>query len=525
MRKYFSKRAGHDRAMKRWIQFLLFACGTTLFADRYDVQLRYSGQIPYLKIAHFKDDGAKIAEVEYKFWFEVGALKQTTLVCKTPAVDWAPLEKVDGDPKLATDGLGVRVDGLLLWLRNNFRNDGLVISGETASHVVITANRIILGNNRETHLRGNLTLLPLLDKPTVMVRGEVVVDGDCVVDSQRLYIDKDARWYVHGALLGKFKELKTWHRSATHVGRLEAPALLTFENNGTWVTQGDFVAPLAVVKNFERDNSKIPETASTLGQLVVNGTCQVKTLSKETIIGKQRNITTQLLEQYCDKRGAKTFLADIEEERIRKQMLNLVGRRLLPGFTNELDQLWQFYKNTVEEHHRLKVEDGLVMESGHLTKEVWEHLKKDIVWLQESTIDGEKLLTLVWFPCQHTLETLHISPCMVVAGKLNITADGNWANQGLMEATRGDVNITVSGVAQNLGGAIISRNGTVNMQAGVGIVSTNGLIQGAAGVHLMAPLVVAQTEVVRSGTDAVFHSVTGSEAEIRSGYGGGCSSP
>ena len=87
--------------MKRWIQFLLFACGTTLFADRYDVQLRYSGQIPYLKIAHFKDEGTKVAEVEYKFWFEVGALKQTTLVCKTPAVDWAPLEKVDGDPKLA----------------------------------------------------------------------------------------------------------------------------------------------------------------------------------------------------------------------------------------------------------------------------------------------------------------------------------------------------------------------------------------------------------------------------------------
>ncbi len=504
--------------MKRFVQFLLFTWCTTLFADKYEVKLTYSNYIPSLEIKRFNDAGAQIATVTYNFSFTADKLKQTTIICKTSAVDWAPLEKVNGDPKLAADGLGVRIDGALLWLRNNIKNDGLVISGETNSHFVITANRIILGNNQYTYLQGGLMICPLKDKPTIMVRGEVVIDGDCIVNSQRLYIDKDARWTIRGALLGKFTELKTWRRSAVQIIRLGAPELISFQNIGTWVCQGDFIAPKAAVKNVECDNSKVRDVASTLGQLVVDGHCQVVSLVKETIVGKQRNITTQLLEQYgSEKRDGKTFLADIEVERIRNQMLNLVGRRLLPGFTNEDDQLWQFYKNTVEEHHRLKVEDKLVMQLGHLTKEVWEHLKKDIVWLQEVTINGEKLLTLVWFPCKATLQSLHVAPAMVVAGELNFTADGNWVNQGLIEATKGDVTINVSGVAQNEGGALISRSGAVNMQTGVGIISTNGLIQGATGVHLMAPLIVAQTEVVRSGNDAVFHSVTGGDMEIKSG--------
>ena len=508
---------GTKRFMKRWQLLLIFIGCKGLFADTWQAKLTYSGQVPSLEIKHLNDAGAQIATVTYNFGFTWDKLKQTTLVCKTPQLAWAPLEKVAGDPKLATDGLGVRVGGVLFWIRNNARNDGLVISGETRSHVVVTANRVILGNNRETHLHGNLTVNPLKDTPTVMIRGEVVVDGNCIVNSQRLLIDKDSRYYVNGAVSGKFKELITWHRTSIQIGRLDATELVSFQNNGTFVCLGDFIAPKAVVKNVERDNSKVPEAASTLGQLVVNGNCRVVSLNRETVVGKQRNITTQLLEQYGEKRGAKTFLADVEVDHIRKQMLTLVGRRLLPGFTNEIDQLWQFYRNTVEEHHRLKVEDKLVMQLGHLTKEVWEHLKKDVVWLQESTVNGEKLLTLIWFPCKATLQSLHVAPAMVVAGKLNITADGNWVNQGLIEATQGDVKVKVGGVAHNQGGGIISRNGTVNVQAGVGIINTNGLIQGQRGVQLSAPLIVNQTEVVRSGNEDIYHSVTNGNAKIKSG--------
>ncbi|MFQ6723391.1 MAG: hemagglutinin repeat-containing protein, partial [Opitutales bacterium] len=500
------------------IAVLASFASSKLLADTYDIDLNKTSNQYVLQIKRFNPVGVEVGNVRYTFFKKTDKLKQTSLYFQGKEAPWAPLDRS------VAGGLGIRLGNLQVWMRDDWRLDGVVISGQSDDNLTIHANRVILGHDAGLILNGNIVASnktkPAKAIVSLSARGEVVINGDLTVNFPIFSLDKDSTLRVSGSFMGTLPELLTYHRSRMQVGTIQLPELTSVRNYGTVICDNDCLAPRAVFTNGERDCSTIPGVASTKGQLIVNGRCQLAELKAKKELIKQRNVCRELVQKYKQEgQDLPLFSPDEEILIIRSEMHRLAGRRLLPQFTDESDQLWQFFLNTVEEHHRLRVEDGVVLDIGrHLNWGEQCKLKKDIVWMVEFNCDGQKTYAIRLYLCQETMKSLYVNPAMVIAGSFNLTADSNWANQGLMEATRGDVNIQVpGGMLLNQGGGILSRTGAVNLSSGVGIANTNGLIQGATGVAMQAPLIMSETQVGREGSNQQFHSITGGEAEIRSG--------
>lgn len=506
--------------MKRVFWFIAtlasFASNKVL-ADTYDIDLNKTNTQYILQIKHFNTAGTEIGRVRYIFFKKTDKLKQTSLYFQGEEAPWAPLDKH------IEDGLGIRIGNLQVWMRDDWRYDEVVISGQSDDHLMIHASRVILGYKAGLILNGNI-VADNKTKPTksivsLSIRGEVVINGDLTVNFPIFSLDKDSTLKVSGSFMGMLPEILIYHRSCMQIGTLQLPELTIVRNYGTVICNNDCLAPKAVFTNCERDCSAIPGVESTRGQLIVNRRCQLAELKTKKELIKQRNVSRELVQKYKqEEQDLPLFSPDEEILIIRRQMYRLLGRRLLPQFTDESDQLWQFFLNTVEEHHRLRVEDSIVLDIGrHLNWDEQCKLKKDIVWMVEFDFNGQKTYAIRLYLCHETMKSLYVSPAMMIAGSFNLAADNNWINIGLLEATRGDVNVQVPGeMLLNHGGGILSRTGAVNLTSGVGITNTNGLIHGATGVNLQAPLIVSETQVGREGSDQQFHSVTSGEAEIRS---------
>jgi|GEM_PF-1893344 len=152
-----------------------------------------------------------------------------------------------------------------------------------------------------------------------------------------------------------------------------------------------------------------------------------------------------------------------ENRLVRDSIFEQTGKRYLdPSITNDSDQFKYLMDNALTIKDDLKLRPYVSLSTEQIAA-----LTKDIVWMEEREVDGQKVLVPVVYIANVTIERTTDNGAKIVAkGDINLNVE-NLTNQGDITAD-GDVAITASKNIYNEGGAISSAD-NMTLQANEGV--------------------------------------------------------
>ena len=181
--------------------------------------------------------------------------------------------------------------------------------------------------------------------------------------------------------------------------------------------------------------------------------------------------------------------ANYEAYLIRQQLISQTGSNLLKGYENEAAQMQRLMDQAVDAGKR----DGFTFGTA-LTPEQAANLKEDIVWMVETVVAGQKVLTPVVYLAAETRSLIETGA--VIAG--------------------GEVNLDVTSLS-NIGGTI-SGDDSLTITSKGDVTNTSGTIKGGdVAIESTEGSIKNETVTQGSGNSQFYQTTIGKTAGIEAG--------
>jgi len=155
---------------------------------------------------------------------------------------------------------------------------------------------------------------------------------------------------------------------------------------------------------------------------------------------------------------------------VREVLLATLGSRFVDaGIADERQQFEYLTGNAIAASEALHLSPGIALSRAQI-----DALQQDILWLEEKTVMGERVLVPVVYLAQGSARVL-TDGAVITGGSVHIDGD-RLRNAGLVRA-RDSIDVKVTAQLDNLGGAITSA-GRVHLQSGGDIRNDSGHIAG-----------------------------------------------
>ena len=132
---------------------------------------------------------------------------------------------------------------------------------------------------------------------------------------------------------------------------------------------------------------------------------------------------------------------------IRKQLQQLLGQLILTTGITERAQIEAMYNNAINELEKLDLTPGIALAPDQIGA-----LTSDIIWLEETVIDGQRVLAPKVYLANPEIRLAGLSGAMITGENVNIQT-GNFDNAGNIRATD-TISIAVSDTFRSAGGTI-----------------------------------------------------------------------
>ncbi|RXK05704.1 two-partner secretion domain-containing protein [Halarcobacter bivalviorum] len=193
-------------------------------------------------------------------------------------------------------------------------------------------------------------------------------------------------------------------------------------------------------------------------------------ISSDYMMGKLGYDPTKTIKRLGD--------AMYETTLIRNSIINLSGQRYLKGYDSDLAQFKGLMDNAIEVQKNLNLAFGVT-----LSKEQINSLTKDIVWMEEKIIQGQKVLVPVVYLASLNKENLKDGSQIIAGEDIALATTGTLQNQGKIEA--GNDLAILSNNIQNHGGTIEAKNNAA-LQSNTNIDNISGAIKAGKDLKLNA---------------------------------------
>lgn len=162
--------------------------------------------------------------------------------------------------------------------------------------------------------------------------------------------------------------------------------------------------------------------------------------------------------------------ARYETQLVRDAVFRLTGERYLAGFGTDTDQYQALMDNAITVAGNLQLELGISLSSSQLAS-----LDRDIVWMEERTIAGHKVLVPVVYLSSLNNTTLDRGGKIIAGGDMVLAVSGELNNGGTIRA--GGALVATADSLTNSAGSIKS-GGDMLLHATNDITNTSGQIRG-----------------------------------------------
>jgi filamentous hemagglutinin len=153
--------------------------------------------------------------------------------------------------------------------------------------------------------------------------------------------------------------------------------------------------------------------------------------------------------------------ANYEAYVIRQQIINATGSALLGASKNEAAQLQALMDNALEQGKALGLTYGKAPTAAQLAK-----LGKDIVWMEEVEVNGQKVLAPRVYLAKATVEAAVSGAAIVASGKASIQGEALSNTGGTIQAKNLDIKV----------GNVTNTSGTIDGVEKASITATKGSI-------------------------------------------------
>lgn len=141
---------------------------------------------------------------------------------------------------------------------------------------------------------------------------------------------------------------------------------------------------------------------------------------------------------------------------VRQQLINQTGSNVLNGYRNEAAQMQALMDQAVTQSANLGLQFGQPPSEEQLAK-----LTRDIVWMVEQEVSGQKVLVPVVYLAQSTRDGI-VSGAVIAANDINFDGDA-LSNTGGSIIAKNNLNIKTTGDISNTSGTI--SGGNVNLKS------------------------------------------------------------
>ena len=151
-----------------------------------------------------------------------------------------------------------------------------------------------------------------------------------------------------------------------------------------------------------------------------------------------------------------------EQQLVKNQIIEKMGKALLNGYTDGEEQFKQLLENGAKTSQSLQLSLGI-----SLTAEQINALTEDIIWLEEKEVEGETVLAPVVYFGNAKNTTLTSQGAIIAGGNVKIDATENLVNQGTIT---GDHNVDITG--KN----ILNQSGRIKAQNQLTLVAKENIL-------------------------------------------------
>ncbi|TYC60064.1 hypothetical protein FMN50_08435 [Rhodobacterales bacterium] len=180
--------------------------------------------------------------------------------------------------------------------------------------------------------------------------------------------------------------------------------------------------------------------------------------------------------------------AYVESTMIREQLLKQTGRRTLEGTASDFESVKQLYNNAVAAQADLQLTPGIALTVDQIAA-----LTTDIVWLEETIVNGEKVLAPRLYLAPGNRSTIQLAGARITGGSIKLSSD-EINNEGALTAVA-SLDIEAETNLTNRGGSITATD--VTLSANETVANLSGVISGET-VAVTARNIRNET-LVRSG--------------------------
>ncbi|EBA11188.1 two-partner secretion domain-containing protein [Roseobacter sp. CCS2] len=136
---------------------------------------------------------------------------------------------------------------------------------------------------------------------------------------------------------------------------------------------------------------------------------------------------------------------------IRKQLQELLGQLILTTGIDEKAQIQAMYDNAINALENLDLTPGVALTPNQIGA-----LTSDIIWLEETVIDGQTVLAPKVYLANPEIRFAGLSGAMITGQNVNFRTD-NFDNSGSIRATD-EISIVVSDTFRSTGGTVSAEN-------------------------------------------------------------------
>jgi filamentous hemagglutinin family protein len=185
--------------------------------------------------------------------------------------------------------------------------------------------------------------------------------------------------------------------------------------------------------------------------------------------------------------------ADYENYLVRQQLINHLGTSVISFGVSEAQQMQTLMDNGADKGKALGLTFGKAPTESQLAS-----LDKDIVWMVETEVNGEKVLAPVVFLSQATKNAIS-SGAIIMASNIDLNVD-SLSNVGGTIKSTGDMRIASTGDISNVSGTIKGRNVSLSSSEG-SIINETAKFDGGNSSHARTEF--GSTGVIESTGDLV----------------------
>ena len=190
-------------------------------------------------------------------------------------------------------------------------------------------------------------------------------------------------------------------------------------------------------------------------------------ISSDYMIGKLDLDTEEISKRLGDAMYETTFVRDM--------VIKSTGKRRLEGFDSDITQYKALMDNAVSLKDDLQLTFGVSLSKNQVLM-----LNKDIVWMEEQIVQGEKVLIPQLYLASNNIS---FDGSQIIANKINLEIEKEFFNDGVIETTD-DLNVTAQSITNQNG--VLTTGADINLTASKSINNLSGVMEAKGDVILNA---------------------------------------